>query len=181
MTMDIVDEVFALFDRFGDHEYGEAVTQRAHALQAAHFAVEDGAPGTLVAAALLHDVGQFLESAGEAAETENRDGRHEYSGARFLAEHFPPAVVDPIRFHVAAKRYLCAVEPGYHDGLSAASQLSLRLQGGPFTAKQAAAFADQPYAADAVRLRRYDDLGKQVDLAVAPLESYRTLLKSLLL
>jgi phosphonate degradation associated HDIG domain protein len=179
MAMDILDEVFGLFDRLGDRAYGEAVTQRAHALQAAHFAVVDGAPDSLVAAALLHDVGQFLDKAGEAAEAEGRDARHEDRGAAFLARHFPNAVIEPIRLHVAAKRYLCAVEPGYRAALSEASELSLRLQGGPFTPEEAEAFRALPHAEEAVRLRRYDDCGKQSGLAVASLESYRPLLKSL--
>ncbi len=177
--MTIIDEVFGLFGRFGDRDYGEAITQRDHALQAAHFARADGAPDTLIAAALLHDVGQFLDHAGEMAEAEGRDARHEINGGIYLNRHFPAAVVEPIRLHVAAKRYLCATEPAYRDTLSAASRLSLRLQGGPFTPDEAEEFTRQPFAAEAVRLRRYDDLGKQQGLIVAPLESYRDLLKSL--
>lgn len=179
--MTIIDEIFGLFDRFGDRDYGEDITQRAHALQAAHFAREDRASETLIAAALLHDVGQFLNGAGEAAETEGRDARHEVNGGAWLARHFPASVVEPVRLHVAAKRYLCAVEPGYTEALSAASLLSLRLQGGPFTPEEARDFAALPFADEATRLRRYDDLGKQPDLTFAPLESYRGLLERLLL
>jgi [1-hydroxy-2-(trimethylamino)ethyl]phosphonate dioxygenase len=177
--MDIVDEIFGMFERFGDLAYGEDVTQREHALQAAHFAVQDDAPDALVAAALIHDVGQFIEQAGDAAESEGRDARHEHLGGDYLARFFPPEVVEPIRLHVDAKRYLCAAEPGYLEKLSAASSLSLSLQGGPFTLDEMAEFRGRPHAAEAVRLRRYDDLGKQRDLVVAPLESYRALLESL--
>jgi phosphonate degradation associated HDIG domain protein len=177
--MDIVDQIFGMFDRFGDLDYGEDVTQRDHALQAAHFAVQDEAPDALVAAALIHDVGQFIEQAGDAAETEGRDARHEHLGGGFLNRYFPPEVVEPIRLHVDAKRYLCATEPDYLEKLSKASSLSLTLQGGPFTAEEAAEFRTRPHAAEAVRLRRYDDLGKQRNMAVAPLESYRALLVSL--
>ncbi len=174
--MDIIDELFGLFDRFGDRGYGEAVNQREHALQAAHFARADGAPDTLVAAALLHDVGQFLGGAGDAADREGRDARHEIGGGTFLERHFPPAVVEPVRLHVAAKRYLCAMEPGYHEALSQASLLSLRLQGGPYDRAEADAFARLPFAQDAIRLRRYDDLGKQVGMTVLRLGDYRPLL-----
>lgn len=176
--MDIIDEIFSLFAKYGDLGYGEDVNQREHALQAAHFAREAGEPDTVVAAALLHDVGQFLNEAGEAAEREGRDARHEMGGAALLGRHFPEAVVAPIRLHVAAKRYLCAVDPAYHDGLSAASRLSLRLQGGPFMPQEAEDFIRQPHAGEALRLRRYDDLGKQRDLAVAGLEDHRALLQS---
>jgi phosphonate degradation associated HDIG domain protein len=176
--MDIVDEIFGLFGLYGERGYGEDVNQREHALQAAHFARQAGEPDTMIAAALLHDVGQFLGGAGDAAERERRDARHEVGGAAMLERHFPPAVVAPIRLHVAAKRYLCAIDPAYHDGLSQASRLSLSLQGGPFSTDEAAAFIGLPYAGEAVRLRRYDDLGKQRDFPVEELESYRPLLEA---
>ena len=176
--MDIIDTIFSLFAKYGGRDYGEDINQREHALQAAHFAREAGEPATLIAAALLHDIGQFLNEAGEAAERDGRDARHEIGGADLLARYFPGSVVEPIRLHVAAKRYLCAIDPAYHDGLSAASRLSLRFQGGPFLPHETEAFERQPYAAEAVRLRRYDDLGKQRDLTIPGLETYRTLLAS---
>jgi phosphonate degradation associated HDIG domain protein len=175
--MDIIDALFGLFGRYGDSGYGEDVTQTEHALQAAHFAYKAGEPDALVVAALLHDVGQFLRGAGDMAEREGRDARHEVGGAVMLERYFPPAVVAPIRLHVAAKRYLCAIDPAYHDGLSEASRLSLSLQGGPFSQEEAGHFASLPFSAEALRLRRYDDLGKQRDLAVQSLEDYRPLLQ----
>ena len=178
MTND-VDAIFALFDRFGDEEYGEAVSQREHALQVAHFAREAGEGDALVAAALLHDVGQLLEGAGAAAEDEGRDARHERSGANFLRGMFSEEILAPIRLHVAAKRYLCAVEAGYLRTLSAASALSLSLQGGPFSARQAVRFERLPHAREAIRLRRYDDLGKEVELVVPALATYRDMIETL--
>jgi predicted HD phosphohydrolase len=61
---------------------------------------------------------------------------------------------------VAAKRWLCRTEAGYRDALSAASQRSLELQGGPFDAFEAATFERRPGWREAVTLRRLDDLGK---------------------
>jgi phosphonate degradation associated HDIG domain protein len=181
MTMAVlIDEIFALFTRFGDLRYGEEVTQLQHVLQAAAIARDDGADDALVAAALLHDIGQFLDDAGRAADDHGIDARHEISGAAMLARHFPPAVSEPVRLHVAAKRYLCAVEPGYRAALSRASALSLDLQGGPFDSAACARFAAEPHFAAAVRLRRYDDLGKRPDWAVPPLEAYRPLLERLI-
>jgi phosphonate degradation associated HDIG domain protein len=176
--MDIIDELFGLFAQYGDRAYGEAVNQREHALQVAHFARQAGEPDTLVAAALLHDVGQFLAGAGDAAERDARDARHEIQGADLLAAHFPETVIAPIRLHVAAKRYLCATDSGYHESLSDASKLSLRLQGGPFPPEEAERFLEVPFAAESLRLRRYDDLGKQRDLIVPTLEAHRALLES---
>jgi phosphonate degradation associated HDIG domain protein len=175
----VIDEIFETYDRLGQRSYGEDVTQLAHMLQAAHFAATDHAPDELVAAALLHDVGHFIEEAGDAAELSGIDARHEVHGAAYLARIFPTAVTAPIALHVAAKRYLCAVEPGYLDGLSDASRLSLSLQGCAFTPDEVRAFEARPYFSEAVRLRRYDDLAKQPELDVAGLETYRPLLQRL--
>ncbi len=172
-------DIFDLFARFGDRSYGEDVTQLAHALQAAHFAREAGESDAMVAVALLHDVGQLLDEAGSVAEREARDARHELTGADYLARWFPEQVLAPIRLHVAAKRYLCWREPDYLGSLSAVSARSLRLQGGVFSDDEAAAFICLPFAEEGVRLRRYDDRGKESDLAVPTLDFYRPLLSAM--
>ena len=158
-----VAEVLALFALRGRERYGERVTQADHALQCASLAEAEGASDALVAAALLHDYGHLVDDRGHLAERDGLDGAHEAVGARALAAWFGPEVTGPIALHVAAKRYLCAVEPGYFEALSLASQLSLSLQGGPFAPAEAAAFAARPFAADAVRLRRWDDWGKAIE------------------
>jgi phosphonate degradation associated HDIG domain protein len=180
MTTQIIEEIFVLFRESGSLSYGEDVSQMAHILQCGHLARIDGASDTMIAAALLHDVGQFLNDAGNAAERKGIDARHEVTGAAYLAPWFPEAVTEPVRLHVEAKRYLCAVEPGYVEALSRASALSLRLQGGPHDVQERADFLALPTAQDAIRLRRYDDQGKRPDWAVPDLESYRPLLESLL-
>jgi len=180
MTTTIIDEIFTLFRTFGRLSYGEEVTQMEHILQCAHVARSDGASDALVAAALLHDIGQFQDDAGNAAEKKEIDARHEVTGAAYLAHYFPESVTEPVRLHVEAKRYLCAAEPGYIDALSRASALSLALQGGPHDAREMAAFLALPGAQDAIQLRRYDDMGKQPDHAAPDLESYRGLLESVL-
>jgi len=176
----VIDEIFALFHQYGDLHYGEDVTQLQHILQAAHLAQVDGADGALVAAALLHDIGQFMGDAGHAAEQRGVDAGHEFHGARWLSAYFPAEVTEPVRLHVAAKRYLCTTEPGYREALSQASAISLHLQGGPFVPEEGRAFEREPFWREAVRLRRYDDLGKRRDWPVPDLESYRSLLESLL-
>lgn len=174
----IIDQVFALFALRGGESYGERVTQLDHALQCAALARLEGAPDTLVAAALLHDYGHLIEDRGHMAEREGLDGEHEAVGALALSAWFGPDVTRPIALHVAAKRYLCAVEPGYAEALSPASQLSLSLQGGPMSAAEAADFAALPHAAEAVRLRRWDDWGKALEPAQrAALEDFRATLR----
>ena len=177
--MSAVDDVLALFERWGGDRYDEKVSQTDHAIQCAALARRDGADDELVAAALLHDVGHLLDLAGGGAYAPGVDRRHEVTGADHLATAFPAAVTDPIRGHVAAKRYLCAVEPEYAAGLSAGSQRSLAVQGGPMTAEEAAAFIARPGAADALRLRRWDDAGKVLGLERPGIETYRALLESL--
>ena len=97
-----------------------------------------------------------------------------------LSESFGAAVLEPIRLHVAAKRYLAAVEPGYFEQLSEASKLSLKLQGGPMAGAQVQAFEAEPFFADAVRLRRWDDAAKRPAREVPPLDTYRAMAEALL-
>jgi phosphonate degradation associated HDIG domain protein len=168
-----VEEILALFEKRGRNAYlGEPVSQAEHALQAAHLAVLDGASDALVVAALLHDVGHLLHDLGEDIANKGIDARHEVSGASWLARNFGPEVAEPARLHVAAKRYLCATEPVYLDGLSPASKLSLKLQGGPMDQDEIARFEANPFAVDAVRLRRWDDEAKIANLDVPGLEAY---------
>lgn len=176
----IVAEIFATFARHGAAHYGENVTQIEHALQCAQLAVDHACPDTLVVAALLHDIGRLLEPAGNDAERDGMDARHEDIGARALATCFPAAVTEPIRLHVAAKRYLCAVDADYRATLSAASVLSLAVQGGAMSDAEVAHFRAEPFFAAAVQLRRFDDWGKRTGCPVAALDTYRPLLDALL-
>jgi phosphonate degradation associated HDIG domain protein len=177
--MNIIDRIFALFADNGHGAYfGEAVTQTEHALQCAHLAEKSGSDNSLMAAALLHDVGHLLHGLGEDASERGINGEHEEGGARWLANYFGQAVVDPVRLHVAAKRYLCAVEPDYTTSLSSASQLSLRLQGGAFGPDDVHRFEQEPWYRSAVALRRWDDAAKIPGLAVPGLEHYRSVLES---
>ena len=158
---------------------GEPVTQAAHMLQAAHLAEQDGADDALVAAALLHDVGHFTGVVTGEQLMAGTDNRHSDSGADWLARWFGPEVTEPVRLHVAAKRYLCAVEPGYADSLSPASVYTLGLQGGPMRGDEISAFAASPYAHDACRVRRWDDAAKDPKVSAPSFEHFRPLLSRL--
>lgn len=177
----IVDDVVELFTRHGGAAYlGEAVSQSEHALQAATLAERERATPELVAAALLHDIGHLLDARSEDPATMDLDLGHEATGARWLAQHFPPAVVRPIELHVAAKRYLCATEPDYFARLSPASVASLRLQGGPMSPEEVAAFDRDPHGRDAVRLRRWDEEAKVAGLPTPGVDHFRRCLESVL-
>jgi gamma-butyrobetaine dioxygenase len=171
-----IEEIERLFEARGGESYGEGVTVLAHSLQAAAEARAADSPPPLVAAALLHDVGHLIEEPDDAYGYH----RHHEAGAAWLAVRFGPEVTEPIRLHVAAKRYLCAVEPAYADELSPASVHSLARQGGPMSASEIAAFEREPHGAAAVRLRRWDDRAKETGRKVPGFDHYRPLLQALL-
>jgi phosphonate degradation associated HDIG domain protein len=182
-----VEAIAELFESEGAQDYlGEPVTVAAHLLQAGALAEAAGAPSPLVAAALLHDVGHLRGADPSAAELSGRDlmagtdNRHGARGAAWLARWFPPAVTEPVRLHVAAKRYLCGVQPSYFGRLSEASVYTLSVQGGPMTAAQAREFEALPYATDAVEVRRWDDEAKDPDAVTPGFTHFRPLLEGLL-
>jgi gamma-butyrobetaine dioxygenase len=183
---DVVDQLARLFAEQGESEYlGEPVTQAEHMLQAAACAEAAGAPDPLIAAALLHDVGHFIgqNSVGEISGHDlmsGIDNRHSHTGADWLAAWFPEAVTEPVRMHVAAKRYLCAVEPGYFDLLSEASVYTLQVQGGPMNDAEVTDFELGGYADDAVALRRWDETAKDPEARVPEFDHYRPLLERLI-
>jgi len=169
----IIDQILKTFRRHGERSYGESVSVITHSLQAAYAAEQDDAWPTLIAAALLHDYGHLIHDLPEDCAEQGIDSMHEEHGAAFLADHFVPAVTEPVRLHVAAKRYLCAVDPAYLEALSPASAQSLALQGGPFDTFKVKAFESLAYFTDAVRLRRYDDIAKDPGVWTPDLEHYR--------
>lgn len=172
---DVVDALCELYAERGDERYDEAVSQAVHGVQSALLAEEEGAAPALVVAALLHDVGHLLER-GLGAGGSDRDLHHEEVAARFLANWFGPDVTEPIRHHVAAKRFLCTVEPDYRSTLSPASAHSLALQGGIMSPDEVVAFLQVPGGPDAIRLRRWDDLAKNPDRPTPRFDRYRELL-----
>ncbi len=178
---EIVDEIVRLFRERGGRHYGEQVTEREHALQCATFARARGEAPSLVAACLLHDYGHLLHDLGETIADQGIDARHENIGANRLKKYFADEIVEPVKLHVEAKRYLCWKDPGYFSGLSAASRKSLALQGGPMTDEEGRAFERHPHYDAAVRLRRYDDMGKVTGMKTPEIEEFRPLLESFVL
>jgi phosphonate degradation associated HDIG domain protein len=183
-VMSVADEIVALLDARGAAAYiGEPVSVLEHGLQAAHFAREAGAADELVLAALLHDIGHVLEDAPDDSDIAawHTDARHEQTGSAWLARRFGPAVSEPVRLHVAAKRYLCATTPEYLANLTAASLRTLELQGGPMSADEVAEFKHETYCREAVRIRLWDDRGKIEGLVTAGLGEYLGVIESLIL
>ena len=174
-------KIFTLFRERGDAAYiGEAVSQTEHALQTAWAAEKANAGSGLIAAAFLHDIGHLLHHLPEDCADAGIDDRHEGLGARWVARYFGPDVSEPIRLHVPAKRYLCAVEPGYRAGLSEASIRSLNIQGGAFSPEDVEQFRQNAHSNAAVLLRRWDEEAKIPGLTTPDLEHFRPHLEAAL-
>ncbi len=175
-----VRTIARLFATVGTSDYlGESVSQASHMLQAAALAEAARVSPALIAAALLHDVGHFTGVITGRGPMRGTDNRHSDAGADWLAQWFGPEVTEPVRLHVAAKRYLCAVEPGYLDTLSPASVRTLRIQGGPMSPREAAAFEAEPAAGAALRLRRWDDAANDPAAKVPPFGHFEPVLRRL--
>ena len=173
MPASTIADVVALIEKEGGARYGrEPVSQLEHALQSAELALRAGDGPALIVAAMLHDVGHLSDPDADRADEEDRDARHEASGARWLKDLFGEDVLAPIRLHVAAKRYLTAIDEGYMATLSPQSVRSLELQGGPYSEVEAERFIAAPHAADAVLLRRWDDEAKVPGRITPPLEHF---------
>jgi len=199
-----IPEIVDLLNGRAHTWYGqEAISQLEHALQCAHLAEVAGELPETIVAALLHDLGHMLgansqlaatqwPAQGEGEEGEKRaqdreeappttDDLHQYIALPFLRGVFRDAVLEPIKLHVEAKRYLCATDPDYWEALSPASKHSLVLQGGVHSPEQASAFEALPFSDRAARLRRYDDLAKVPGARTPGLEHYEQLMRAVAL
>lgn len=154
-----------IFERRGGEEYlGEPVTMAEHMLQGATIAEQNGMPEDIIVAALLHDIGHFTSEFGTFTMEDTEDRHHEDAGAEVLAPFFPSVVTDCVKYHVAAKRYLCATRPEYFNRLSEASIHSLNLQGGPMSAEEVAEFEKNPNLEKIIQVRYLDEAGKRADM-----------------
>lgn len=161
----IVAFIADIFERRGGEEYlGEPVTMAEHMLQGAAIAEQNGMDEEIIVGALLHDIGHFTSEFGMFTMDDVEDRHHEDAGAEVLARFFPSVIVDCVRHHVAAKRYLCATKPDYFNRLSEASVHSLNLQGGPMSDDEVAEFENNPNLKRIIQVRYLDDAGKRSDM-----------------
>ena len=171
---ELVEKIASVFESSGHHPYGgEKVTELEHALQAAQLAEQDNADEKMIVSAFLHDIGHLIAGTlAESSHAVNLDDHHEDLGFTFLKPHFDSAILDPIRLHVAAKRYLCTVDNEYQSKLSECSLKSFHDQGGPMSDVEKQAFEAEPHFERAVQLRHYDDQAKVEHLATPGAEHY---------
>lgn len=169
-----VQTVQNVFETRGRENYGtEAVTQLQHALQCAQLAEDAKASPPLITAALLHDIGHILsDDQLPTSLGEDLNDYHEERGYQWVLNHFGAAVADPVRLHVAAKRYLCTIDPGYAQTLSPTSYKSFQDQGGTMREDEKTAFEDEPFYQEALDLRRWDDQAKDPSQKTASLAHF---------
>ena len=180
--MNPVEEIVELLKGRGSADYGgEGVNQLEHALQCAALAEQAGADAALITAAVLHDIGHLVHDLCCEPAARGIDDRHELRGSEWLSSRFGTDVTEPVRLHVAAKRYLTATDTDYFATLSPGSVRSLALQGGPFTAELAAGFFGLPHARAALQLRRWDEGAKIRGKPTPGLEHFRPYLETSLL
>lgn len=169
----IVAFIGDIFERCGDEEYlGEPVTMAEHMLQGATIAEQNGQDEVIIVGALLHDIGHFTSEFGTFSMEDTEDRYHEEAGAEVLSQFFPSVITDCVRYHVAAKRYLCATRPDYFKRLSPASVHSLNLQGGPMSDEEVVEFEKNPNLKEILQVRYLDEAGKRADMETPPFSHF---------
>lgn len=183
MISPVVQQILHVFKSRGSENYGsEAVTQLQHAIQSGMLAQRDGASQSQVMAALLHDIGHILgKNPLPDNPSQNYDDKHETSAYAWLLKHFGPAIADPVRLHVAAKRYLCTVDPAYSQTLSPTSLKSFYDQGGTMNDQEKLQFEQETYYREALQLRRWDDLAKDPAMQMLDIDDFTQSLQQALI
>ena len=178
--MEMLDQIASLYtSELANQFYAEDVTEANHACQTAELATASDSAKELVSAAFLHDIGHLLVGEYSTKETLDQDFQHEVVGCEFLKQHFDNSVVEPIRLHVEAKRYLCATDTDYLDNLSPASKRSLEVQGGVMSKDEASEFEKLPHASESIKLRKWDDQAKVPNARPASVQHWINLIGTL--
>ena len=178
--MDIIEKIISNFKNNNSLYIGEKVTIAEHMIQSAMIAEKSKSKKNLICSCLLHDYGHFILDEPDELVKKNIDGKHEDIGYEYLKRFFKREVVEPIKNHVLAKRYLVR-EKKYYDCLSDASLISLKLQGGMLNNKEAKLFEKDEFFNESVKLRKFDELAKKVGIKIKDITEYKNLLKKFLL
>lgn len=163
----VIEQIFDLYNNYGNEEYGEQVTMLMHMMQAALIAERTGFDDEMIVAAFLHDIGHFFEHTEKMGAYGSL--AHDDLGSAYLLEcGFPEKMAKLVGSHVAAKRYLTWTDSAYYDTLSEASKQTLEYQGGPMKEEEALAFRNDPLFSQYIQIRIWDDMGKETDQPVNP-------------
>ena len=178
--MNIVDQIISNYLNNKSLYIGEKVTMSEHMIQTAMFAEKTNCSNSLICSSLLHDYGHFILENPDGLVDKNKDGKHEDVGYEFLKKYFIKDVVEPIKYHVKAKRYLTR-DNEYFQILSEASKVSLKLQGGIMDDKEAKEFRDNEFFESSIKLRKFDEEAKKTSLKIKSIKEYKNLLISKLI
>ena len=173
----IIEKIIKNYNNNTSLYIGENVTISEHMIQSAMLAEKNNSTSNLVCSSLLHDYGHLILENPDEMVSQKKDDMHEMIGYNFLKNHFIEDVVEPIKNHVKAKRYL-ARNNNYYQILSQASKVSLNLQGGVMKDDEAKEFEKEKYFQDSIKLRRFDEGAKKIGLKVKSIEDYKDLLIS---
>ena len=178
--MQILDKIISNFKNNKTLYIGEKITISEHMIQSAMLAEKAQLNDDLICSCLLHDYGHFIIENPDRLVKNNKDGKHENIGYEYLKNFFKKEIVEPIKYHVLAKRYLSRNKK-YYNHLSDASRISLKLQGGILNKKESDEFEKVPYFKNAIKLRKFDELAKKTNIKIKPINDYKDLLNSQLL
>ena len=178
--MNIIDKIISNFINNKSLYIGEKVTMTEHMIQSAMLAEKNNCSSSLICASLLHDYGHFILDDPDKLVNQKEDGKHEDVAYRYLKKFFKKNVVEPIRIHVKAKRYL-ARNQKYYQILSQASKVSLHLQGGAMNEEETEEFEKEKFFDDAIKLRKFDEAAKKTGVKMKDINNYKNLLSSNLL
>ena len=178
--MSIVDQIIFSYSNNKSLYIGEKITITEHMIQTAMLAEKNNCSSSLICSSLLHDYGHFILENPDDLVNKEKDGKHEDVGYKFLREYFVKDVVEPIKYHVKAKRYL-ARDKKYYQILSKASKNSLKLQGGIMDEKEANEFKNNEFFENSIKLRKFDEGAKKILPKIKSIKEYKNLLVSKLL
>ena len=178
--MNIIDKIISNFINNKSLYIGEKITISEHMIQSAMIAENAKSTSNLICSCLLHDYGHFILEHPDALVRKKVDGKHEYIGYEYLKKFFNKDVVEPIKYHVLAKRYL-ARDKKYFNSLSDASKVSLKLQGGVLDTKESKEFEKKDFFKNSIKLRKFDEAAKRTDIKMKSIIEYKDLLSSQLI
>ena len=178
--MHIIDKIISNFINNKSLYIGEKITMSEHMIQSAMLAEKSKSNDDLICSCLLHDYGHFIIDDPDELVKNDKDGYHESVGYEYLKSFFKKEIVEPIKYHVLAKKYL-ARNKKYYNLLSDASKISLKLQGGILNKKESNEFEKMPFFKNTIKLRKFDELAKKTNIKIKSINKYKDLLSSQLL
>jgi len=178
--MHILDKIISNFKNNKSLYIGEKLTMSDHMIQSAMLAEKAKCNDNLVCSCLLHDYGHFIIEDPYSLVNNNKDGEHEAIGYEYLKKFFNKEIVEPIKYHVLAKRYL-ARNKKYFNFLSEASKISLKLQGGILNNDESKEFKKKKYFKNSILVRKFDEAAKKNKIKMKSIDNYKSLLESKLI